>query len=204
VEHPGDSCHVQEDGTLCTLCSASFYSTVLWTRIGSDPHHFGILLGDGQLGKEMSDKLLLWHKFGFMPSKHLNLWKKYSTLPPKKYLIIFFSLYFQFLFSDPSIATGGVLALQAALVTGQLILLLRSHIWYHLLSQVSKCCWELIFLSIASSQNTGCEGEGGPPHIHQWRLVGPETHIHKITNVPVFLWRSDLMILRAHPFQWPS
>lgn len=44
-------------------------------------------------------------------------------------------LRYYFLFSDPSIATGGVLALQAAMVTGQLILLLRSHIWYHLLSQ---------------------------------------------------------------------
>ena len=35
-----------------------------------------------------------------------------------------------------SIATGGVLALQAALVTGQFIIILRSHVWYHLLSQV--------------------------------------------------------------------
>ena len=40
------------------------------------------------------------------------------------------------MFSDPSIATACVLSLQGLLVTYQLYLLIRSHVWYHLISQV--------------------------------------------------------------------
>ncbi len=42
------------------------------------------------------------------------------------------------------------------------------------------------------AQNSGWDGrgKGAPPHPlqYQWPLegVGPETHVHKITNVPVF------------------
>jgi len=42
---------------------------------------------------------------------------------------------YYYLFADPSVATGCVLTLQGALVTGQLYLLIRSHVWYHLISQ---------------------------------------------------------------------
>jgi hypothetical protein len=137
------------------------------------------LMEDGQLGRDMSDKLL--------PSKAAN-----KLCHKRIFNYFLLSLYFQFLFSDPSIATGGVLALQAALVTGQLILLLRSHIWYHLLSQVSKCSAG----SLSSSPlhrvriQGGCSDPPPPPHPlqYQWPLVGPETGVHKITNVPIFLY----------------
>jgi hypothetical protein len=55
------------------------------------------------------------------------------------------------------------------------------------------CTWFLppILLKIPV-QNTGWEGgdgRGHPPHTlqYQWPLegVGPETHVHKITNLPV-------------------
>jgi hypothetical protein len=51
-------------------------------------------------------------------------------------------------------------------------------------------------------------GKGLPPLPHalqyQWEGVGPETHVHKITNVPVFIRRLDLMILmQANPLLRP-
>jgi len=42
---------------------------------------------------------------------------------------------YYYLFGDTSIATACVLGLQGVLVTSQLIILLRAHIWYHIISQ---------------------------------------------------------------------
>jgi len=42
---------------------------------------------------------------------------------------------YYYLFSDPSVGTACVLSLQGILVTFQLYLLIRSHVWYHIISQ---------------------------------------------------------------------
>jgi hypothetical protein len=39
------------------------------------------------------------------------------------------------LFSDPSVGTAVVLSLQGLLVIFQVYIILRSHVWYHLMSQ---------------------------------------------------------------------
>jgi len=42
---------------------------------------------------------------------------------------------YYYLFGDTSIATAVVLAVQGLLVTAQLVILVRAHVWYHLISQ---------------------------------------------------------------------
>ena len=44
---------------------------------------------------------------------------------------------FQYLFSDPSVGTAVVLSIQGILVIFQIYIIIRSHIWYHLMSQVN-------------------------------------------------------------------
>ena len=52
--------------------------------------------------------------------------------------IFFTHVCFKYLFGDTSIATAVVLAVQGLLVTAQLVILVRAHVWYHLISQVVR------------------------------------------------------------------
>jgi hypothetical protein len=85
---------------------------------------------------------------------------------------------------------------------GKLVnLFLRCRLWSLMGRYVKYGCstsqpgWELIPGLLIRFTNTGSGNKGGrgrglPPHPlqYQWPLegVGPETHVHKITNVPVF------------------
>ncbi len=54
----------------------------------------------------------------------------------------------------------------------------------------------------------GGRGKGAPPHPlqYQWPLgpVGPETHVHKITNVPVFYMALGLIGFDAGKSSTPA